>query len=58
MIARALLASAIAMVMLAILFAAGVIPLDPGLRRPVAALLALVAVTDVLIALLFFKRTP
>jgi hypothetical protein len=57
-IGRALLASAIVMVMLTILFAAGVIPIDPGVRRAVVALLALVVVTDVLIAMLFFRRGP
>jgi hypothetical protein len=57
-ITRGLLASAIVLVMLTILFAAGVFPLAPGMRMPVIGVLAFVAVTNVLVALLFSKKTP
>jgi hypothetical protein len=57
-VGRALLGSALVMIVLAALFGAGLIPLEPGARPLVAGVMALVAVADALIGFWFLRRTP
>jgi hypothetical protein len=54
---RALFLSAAALLLLALLFAAGVFPVDPDARRLLSGLLVFVAVVDLLIGRWFMKRS-
>jgi hypothetical protein len=57
MVGRVLLVAAISLLVLAMAFAAGMLPLDPASRGLIAGLLA-VALTDALIGVWLLRRRP